>query len=110
MRAAGVTVSTAPDPGARAGSTPSAALHAIRVKPLPFTVAKETITRHHYLHSLPGGTVLAFGVFWVSRLMGAVTLGAGPANAYRLVDEVDGHQGACQAVEAHRPAVVVIIE
>jgi hypothetical protein len=85
MSAAGVAVSTAPNPGARAGSTPSAALHAIRVKPVPFAVAKEIITRHHYLHSLAGGTVLSFGVFWGSRLMGAVTLGAGPANAYRLV-------------------------
>lgn len=86
MSAAGVTVSTAPALGARAGSTPSAALHAIKVKPVPFMVAKGIMVRYHYLHSLPGGTVLAFGVFWGSRLMGAVTLGAGPANAYRLVD------------------------
>lgn len=86
MSAAGVTVSTAPALGVRAGSTPSAALYTIKVKPVPFTVVKEIIVRHHYLHSLPGGTVLAFGVFGGSRLMGALTLGAGPANAYRLVD------------------------
>ena len=41
--------------------------------------------RHHYLHSLPGGTRFGFGVFLESRLLGALTLGAGPANAHRLV-------------------------
>ena len=29
---------------------------------------------------------------------------------YRLVDKVDGHQGTGQAVEAHRPAIIVVVE
>jgi hypothetical protein len=44
------------------------------------------VERHHYLHSLPGGTRLSFGVFTGSRLMGALTLGVGPLNAYSLVE------------------------
>jgi hypothetical protein len=49
------------------------------------TVAKTIMERHHYLHALPGGTRLAFGVFVESRLVGATTLGAGPFNAPSLV-------------------------
>jgi hypothetical protein len=44
------------------------------------------VERHHYLHSLPSGTRLSFGVFNDSRLMGTLTLGVGPLNAYSLVD------------------------
>ena len=43
------------------------------------------------MHSLPGGTSLAFGVFSGKRLVGAATLGAGPANAYRLVQGAGRH-------------------
>jgi hypothetical protein len=49
-------------------------------------LAKRLLEREHYLHSLPGGTKLAFGAFSGTRLMGALTLGAGPANAYALVN------------------------
>jgi hypothetical protein len=48
--------------------------------------AKELLERHHYLHSLPGGTKLCFGVFSGQRLLGALTLGAGPTLAYSLVE------------------------
>ena len=85
MSAAGVTVSTAPNHGARAGSIPSAALHALRVRPVSLTVAKAVVVRNHYLHSLPGGTRLSFGIFLGSRLFGAVTLGVGPYNLPSLV-------------------------
>jgi len=44
------------------------------------------LVREHYLHSFPGGTQLALGVFLGHRLLGALTLGAGPTNSYRLVD------------------------
>ena len=84
--AAGVTESTAPFQGAGPGPTPRAALHAIQVRPIPFTAAKDLLVRHHYLHSLPGGTRLAFGVFVGRSLLGALTLGVGPANAHRLVE------------------------
>jgi hypothetical protein len=56
------------------------------VKPVPHSVAKQLLVREHYLHSFPGGTKLAFGAFLDSRLLGALTLGAGPANCYSLVE------------------------
>ena len=70
----------------RAGSNPSPALHDIRVRPIPFVAAKLILVKHHYLHSLPGGTKLVFGVFMRDRLQGAIAFGAGPQNAYCLVD------------------------
>ncbi len=84
--AAGVTVSTAPVQGAGPGSTPRAALQSILVQPIPFTVAKTLLVRHHYLHSLPGGTKLAFGAMAHGRLMGAITFGSGPQRGYSLVE------------------------
>ena len=83
MSAASVTVSTAPHQGAGAGSTPSAALQQLQVRPISFAVAKALIVLYH---SLPGGACLAFGVFLGPRLLGALTLGVGPLNAYRLVE------------------------
>jgi hypothetical protein len=55
------------------------------VRPIPFRSAKILLTERHYLHSMPGGTYLAFGVFKHKRLLGAITLGVGPKNAHRLV-------------------------
>lgn len=43
------------------------------------------LVREHYRHSLPCGTCLAFAVFFLSRLLGALTLGVGPFNAHSLV-------------------------
>ena len=59
---------------------------ALRVQPIPFTVAKLLIVRHHYLHSLPGGTQLAFGVYLGQRLLGAMAFGVGPFHAHRLLE------------------------
>lgn len=84
--AAGVIGSTASLQGAGAGSSPSAALHNLKVTPIPLITAKNLIVAKHYLHSLPGGTKLSFGVFLDNRLLGALTLGVGPANGHRLVD------------------------
>ena len=72
----------------RAGSgvSPTPALQSLMVRPVPIRTAKSLVQRHHYLHSLPGGTQLAFGVFLGTSLLGALTLGVGPANAHRLVD------------------------
>ena len=86
---AGAKESTAPDQGADPGSSPRAALQNIVVKPISHAVAKALVVRHHYLHSLPGGTLLAFGVFVGMCLMGVLTIGCGPSQAYRLVE------GAC---------------
>jgi hypothetical protein len=49
-------------------------------------MARRLLEREHYLHSLSGGTKLAFGVLVGGSLLGALTLGAGPANAYSLVE------------------------
>jgi hypothetical protein len=75
-----------PIQGARGGSKPTPALHCLAVKPIPPVITKELIQRNHYLNSLPGGTMLCFGIFLGERLLGAVTLGAGPYQAYHLVD------------------------
>ena len=53
---------------------------------MPISLARQLVERHHYLHSLPGGTCLAFGVFLEHRLLGCLTLGVGPKNAHALVD------------------------
>ncbi len=82
-----VMASIAPTQGTGAGSIPSTALHRIQVSPIPTIVARTILEKHHYLHSLPGGTMLAFGVFLNQELLGALTLGAGPAQAYRLIDQ-----------------------
>ena len=68
------------------GSTPSLALQQLVVRPIPVRVAKIVLSREHYLHSLPGGTRLALGVFVGAQLLGAITLGVGPKNGHRLVD------------------------
>ena len=86
VSAAGVAASTAPVHGAGAGSSPSAALQELRVGPIPVNIAKHIVRSHHYLHSLPGGTCLAFGVLAAGSLLGVVTLGVGSTNAHRLVD------------------------
>jgi hypothetical protein len=62
-----------------------AALRIIKVQPIPMSIAKNILEHEHYLHSLPGGTKLAFGVFTDGRLMGTITLGVGPTNAHCLV-------------------------
>ena len=59
------------------GANPTLALHCLRVGPVPVALAKQLLIRHHYLHSVPGGTRLAFGVFHGQRLKGALTLGVG---------------------------------
>ncbi len=61
-------------------------LQLLKVKPIPMLVAMRLLEREHYLHSLPGGTKLAFGVFLDGKLLGAIALGVGPINAHRLVE------------------------
>lgn len=86
MSAASAMASTALFQGAGPGSTPRAALQDILVTPVSMGLAKQVIVQGHYLHSMPGGSKLAFGVFALGRMLGAVILGAGPAMAYRLVE------------------------
>jgi hypothetical protein len=85
ISAADVTGSIASNREERAGSNPSAALHSLRVLPIPTILAKQILVRNHYLHSYPGGTKLCFGVYLDTRLLGALTFGSGPASAYKLV-------------------------
>ena len=63
MSAVSVEASTAFTPKAWPGSSPRTALHELRVTPIALGIAKRVLTKHHYLHSLPGGTQLSFGVF-----------------------------------------------
>jgi hypothetical protein len=86
MSAGSVAAARPEDPRAGGGATPTPALQQLTVKPVPFFMARQLLVREHYLHSFPGGTKLAFGAFVGTRLLGALTLGAGPANAYSLVD------------------------
>lgn len=86
--AVNVTGSILSDQERGAGSSPSAALQSLRVQPIPFVAAKKLIVRYHYLQSMPGGTQLAFGVLLDGRLLGAITFGSGPANAFRMVSGV----------------------
>jgi hypothetical protein len=83
---ASMMASTASTQEAGRGSSSTATLHSITVKPAPFSAAKTLLLDHHYLHSFPGGTQLTFGVFVGSRLLGAITLGAGPFLAYQMVE------------------------
>ena len=85
MSAAGVEASMVSVQEAGPGASPRAALHSLRVAPMSIGAARALLIRNHYLHSLPGGTQLAFGAFVDSRLMGALTIGCGPSQAYRLV-------------------------
>ena len=84
--AAGVEASTASALEAGPGASPRAALQDMMVACIAIRIAKELIVLNHYLHTLPGGTAMAFGVLLGGRLLGALTLGAGPTNAYRLVE------------------------
>ena len=79
----------------RAGSIPSPALQSIVVRPIPQMAAKKILVKNHYLHSFPGCTKLCFGTFLNNRLLGAITFGAGPANAFRLVEGVSPDDYLC---------------
>ncbi len=95
MSAAGVTASTSRFHREGRGPIPTAALHSIMIKPIPVVAAKRLVERHHYLHSLPGGTKLTLGVFTGEELLGTVVLGAGPANAFSLVHGATPDDSLC---------------
>ena len=63
-------VATQPRDGDSGSTSP---LQSTEVLPMPFRYAKTLLVREHYLHSLPAGTLLTFGVFLGRRLLGAVT-------------------------------------
>ena len=83
--AVSVRASTASALEAGPGASPRAALQRIHVRPIPHRAAKVLLERKHYLHSMPGGTKLAFGAFVGNRLLGAVTLGVGAIEGRSLV-------------------------
>ena len=87
MSAVGVAEARPADRRVGGGSRPTTALHDLRVAPVPLRVAKALLVPHHYLHSVPGGTLMAFGIFLGARLLGALTLGVGPKNGHRLVKD-----------------------
>jgi hypothetical protein len=65
-------------------------LQEITVASISTIIARQMIVKNHYLHSFPGGTMLSLGVFAGGQLLGALTLGAGPAFVHSLVE------GACR--------------
>lgn len=87
MSAGGVKAARSATQRAGGGANPTPALQDLRVLPIPIKIAKTLIVAHHYLHTLPGGTQLAFGVFLYGRLVGALVLGVGSFNAHSLVAE-----------------------
>lgn len=89
IRAGGVVAArpASQQAGGRAG--PTSVPQSLRVAPVHAQWAKRLIVRHHYLHSMPGGTKLTLGVFSESRLSGAIVLGSGPVNAHRLVQNAN---------------------
>ncbi len=103
MSAAGVTESTAPILGDGPGSTPRAALHsqlrftpkAIVIRPIPTMAAKDLCQRHHYSHSYPGGSLLNFGMFVETQLLGVSVIGVGPTNLHRYFREARPEQVMC---------------
>ena len=68
------------------GPIPTSALHDLLIRPVPVRAAKTLLIREHYLHSMPGGTQLAFGVQVGPRLLGTLTFGVGPKNGHRLIE------------------------
>ena len=85
MGVVSVEASTASVPEVGPGASPRAALQKLRVRPISTIIAAAILGVHHYLHSMPGGTHLLFGVFLRDLLVGAITLGVGPMNAPSLV-------------------------
>ena len=94
--AGSVMVSTPSIHEGRAGSIPSPALQSIIIRPIPHAIAKNVLVKNHYLHSLPGCTKLCLGVFACNLLHGTITFGAGPTNAFRLVESA--RPGDCLAL------------
>ena len=92
--AAGVGDSTTSIQEESPGSSPRAALQQLHVAPIPLSAAKVMIVRNHYLHSLPGGTQLCFGVFVSQGLLGVLTIGCGPSQAFRLVADASANDCA----------------
>ena len=87
MSVGSVMVSTTSIHEGRAGSIPSPTLRSIHLQPIPFATVRQIVVRHHDLHSLPGGTKLAFGTSLEGKLLGAITFGVGPYNSFSLVEE-----------------------
>lgn len=68
------------------GANPTPALSDLKVVTIGVKAARRLIEEHHYLHSMPGGTQIAFGVLSQRKLHGVIVLGVGPFNAYQLVE------------------------
>jgi hypothetical protein len=85
MNDIGMTDRMSSQPRDECRSFSTAALYNLRIEPISATIAKDLVKRNHYLHSFPGGTMLCLGVFAEGRLMGSLTLGAGPFQAHSLV-------------------------
>ena len=77
--------------GTGGGATPTPALllpvigpKDLKVGPIGGSLARPICVSRHYLHSYPGGSLLHFGVFAGTSLLGVAVIGAGPANVKRF--------------------------
>lgn len=61
-------------------------LRRLEVLPITHAAGKSIIERYHYLHSYPGGTQLAIGIFLEEKIVGAMALGVGSFNGHALVE------------------------
>lgn len=87
MMGAGSVVEAQPaNQWAGGGSNPTPALQDIVLRPISFTMARALLVKGHYLRSIAGGTRLCLGAFLSGRPVGALSFGAGPFMAHRLVD------------------------
>ena len=68
---------------AGSGTSPTPPFQSLVIRPIPFLTAKSLLERNHYLHSLPGNTQLAFGLFVGSSLLVANTLRRNPYGRHR---------------------------
>lgn len=68
------------------GAPRTFSLKEIGLKPISYQVVKTLLERHHYLHSVSGGTLLLFGAFIGNRLLGAIQFSRGSAQAHKLVE------------------------
>ena len=82
----GVAEARSADQQAGGGASPTSTLQQLIVVPIAISIARSIVESHHYTHSLPGGTNLAFGVVFLGRLLGALTLGVGPKEGHSLVE------------------------
>jgi hypothetical protein len=100
MSAGSVAVTRPAHQRADGGASPTPALQPfgpkdIIIRPIPHLVARRICEQRHYLKSYPGGSLLNFGVFVNSSLLGVAVLGVGPSNLHCLFEAAQPQEVLC---------------